>query len=212
MKMSFLKATAIAGSMFVMLACGEKKAAEGRAEELHEEHADHEVMQEETHEKLNTAEDVRSFPEPAPTLQQQVGSLLNDYLAIKDALVESSAEGTSEAASQLLASIKGFSAGKDLPQDQQEYYNEQAEGMQDQLRNMVQATAVNKQRDHFAVVTKNIYQLSKAFNPGKEPVYYQYCPMAFNNNGGYWLSAQEEIRNPYFGDKMLKCGRVEETL
>lgn len=211
MKMNFLKATALACSMLLMVACGEEKAAEGRAEEFHEEHADHEVMQEETHEQLNTAENVRNFPDPAPALQQQVSSLLNDYLLIKNALVESSAESTSEAASQLLANIKDFS-GNDLPEEQQDFYKKQAEDMQEHLRNMTQAKEVDNQRDHFAVVTKNMYQLSKAFNPTEEPIYYQYCPMAFNNNGGYWLSAQQEIRNPYFGDKMLKCGRVAETL
>jgi hypothetical protein len=39
-------------------------------------------------------------------------------------------------------------------------------------------------------------------------IYKQYCPMAFSNTGAYWLSESKEIRNPYFGDKMLKCGRI----
>jgi len=43
-------------------------------------------------------------------------------------------------------------------------------------------------------------------------VYKQYCPMAFDGKGAFWLSSSEEIRNPYYGDKMLKCGRVEETI
>ena len=43
-------------------------------------------------------------------------------------------------------------------------------------------------------------------------LYYQYCPMAFNNKGAYWLSNEEAIRNPYFGDKMLKCGLVERDI
>jgi hypothetical protein len=36
--------------------------------------------------------------------------------------------------------------------------------------------------------------------------------MARNNQGGFWLSDDEEIRNPYFGDKMLTCGSVTEKL
>jgi hypothetical protein len=36
--------------------------------------------------------------------------------------------------------------------------------------------------------------------------------MAFNNTGGYWLSNSKEIRNPFFGDKMLKCGRIEKEI
>jgi hypothetical protein len=33
--------------------------------------------------------------------------------------------------------------------------------------------------------------------------------MAFNNKGAYWISSSKDILNPYFGDKMLKCGRVD---
>ena len=43
-------------------------------------------------------------------------------------------------------------------------------------------------------------------------LYLEYCPMANGNTGGYWLSNEKEIRNPYFGDKMLKCGSVKETI
>ena len=43
-------------------------------------------------------------------------------------------------------------------------------------------------------------------------LYKQYCPMAFGNKGGYWLSDVAEIRNPYFGDKMLTCGTVATTI
>jgi hypothetical protein len=43
-------------------------------------------------------------------------------------------------------------------------------------------------------------------------IYKQHCPMAFNNTGASWFSDLPEIRNPYFGNKMLKCGEVEKTI
>ena len=43
-------------------------------------------------------------------------------------------------------------------------------------------------------------------------VYVQYCPMAFNDKGASWISSSKEIRNPYFGDKMMNCGEVKETI
>ena len=43
-------------------------------------------------------------------------------------------------------------------------------------------------------------------------VYYQFCPMAFNEKGAFWLSTTKEISNPYFGDQMLTCGEIKETL
>ena len=32
------------------------------------------------------------------------------------------------------------------------------------------------------------------------------------NNGSFWLSENKEILNPYFGNKMLKCGETKETI
>lgn len=43
-------------------------------------------------------------------------------------------------------------------------------------------------------------------------VFQQFCPMAFDNTGANWLSANPEIRNPYFGDKMLECGEVKDSI
>jgi Cu(I)/Ag(I) efflux system membrane fusion protein len=36
--------------------------------------------------------------------------------------------------------------------------------------------------------------------------------MTAEDQGGYWLSEFEEIRNPYFGEAMLTCGEVRETI
>ena len=43
-------------------------------------------------------------------------------------------------------------------------------------------------------------------------VYSQYCPMADDNNGAYWLSKQEKVINPYFGEAMLTCGEVKQVI
>jgi Cu(I)/Ag(I) efflux system membrane fusion protein len=36
--------------------------------------------------------------------------------------------------------------------------------------------------------------------------------MAFNDAGAYWLSKTSDIKNPYFGKKMLICGEVKDSL
>jgi hypothetical protein len=43
-------------------------------------------------------------------------------------------------------------------------------------------------------------------------LYLEYCPMANENTGAFWLSNEKEIKNPYFGSMMLKCGSVKETI
>jgi Cu(I)/Ag(I) efflux system membrane fusion protein len=46
----------------------------------------------------------------------------------------------------------------------------------------------------------------------EDTLYVQHCPMADNNEGGYWLSRDKDIQNPYFGSKMLRCGSVKQVL
>lgn len=210
MKKTILNLSIIACSFAVLTACGNGEKSADRTEEIYEKHVSHDDMEQQQHEKLTEAEDIPQFSQPAPELREQVNTLTENYLDLKNALVESSAESSQTAASQLLANIKAFDSSQ-LPDEQKDFYDTRVDAMRNDLRFIAQNNAIDKQRDHFAVVTKNTYALVKAVD-SEQPLYYQYCPMAFDNNGGYWLSAQEEIRNPYFGDKMLKCGRVTETI
>ena len=43
-------------------------------------------------------------------------------------------------------------------------------------------------------------------------VYLAHCPMAFDFKGASWLTTEPAIANPYFGDRMLRCGTIEQTL
>jgi len=79
------------------------------------------------------------------------------------------------------------------------------------LEMIIAATSVEKQRLHFADFNSGLYQSIKAFSSGEE-VFYQYCPMAIDNEGAYWLSSTKEIQNPYMGSAFPSCGSVKETL
>src|SRR5690606_25014835 len=67
-------------------------------------------------------------------------------------------------------------------------------------------------RYHFAQVSEVMHRLLLASGWEGVPVYVQYCPMAFNDHGAYWLSADAEIRNPYFGRLLKECGEVLDTI
>jgi hypothetical protein len=84
--------------------------------------------------------------------------------------------------------------------------------IQTSLREIQASADIETQRKAFSTLSGNLYKSIKAFGLGDKEVYYEFCPMAFNNEGAYWLSDQEQIRNPYFGDKMLTCGNVVEKL
>jgi membrane fusion protein, copper/silver efflux system len=67
------------------------------------------------------------------------------------------------------------------------------------------------QRKAFASLSQAMYKIIKAFGMGEE-VYYQYCPMALEGEGAYWLSNSKSIKNPYLGNNMLTCGSIKETI
>jgi hypothetical protein len=67
---------------------------------------------------------------------------------------------------------------------------------------------LKKQRAYFASLSSNVVSVAKAFKLTDTPVYVQYCPM----QKASWLSTEKNIRNPYFGNNMLTCGEVTETL
>ena len=69
---------------------------------------------------------------------------------------------------------------------------------------------LDRQRKAFSDLSNEMENLLRGtITSGK--LYKDFCPMAFKG-GAYWLSAMEDIRNPYYGAKMLSCGKVTEVL
>lgn len=127
---------------------------------------------------------------------REVSGVVDGYLKIKDALVASKADE----ARQIAISMVDIADAGDMPQVIQA------------VTEISNTTDLEAQRNHFERFSTSLYEQIKDGKELDQKLYQQYCPMAFDNKGAYWLSAQEEIRNPYFGDRMLKCGRVQEAL
>lgn len=73
------------------------------------------------------------------------------------------------------------------------------------------AGTIDAQRLAFSDLTNSLTALIKG-NLSSGELYLAHCPMALDNTGAYWITQVNEIKNPYFGDMMLKCGTVKETL
>lgn len=73
-------------------------------------------------------------------------------------------------------------------------------------------TGIENKRKSFQIISENMYDLIRTVKYDKETVYHQFCPMAFDDAGAYWLSASSDIKNPYFGKKMLTCGEVKDSI
>ena len=122
-------------------------------------------------------------------------SMLEAYMDLKDAFVKTN---TSEAS--MAADTFAKSAYARINKD-----------MLAALKTIANNQDIVTQRAAFQTVTTSMIEYVKT-NKSDESVYVQYCPMALGNTGASWLSLSNEIRNPYFGDKMLKCGKVTEKL
>ncbi|QBA64533.1 DUF3347 domain-containing protein [Muriicola soli] len=121
------------------------------------------------------------------------GDIFERYIELRNALIESDAVKASKVAMKF-DSIEGGDYEK---------INEVALliGASDEL---------DSQRLLFSELTTLLEPVIKDQLAGGA-VYKQYCPMAFNNDGATWLSSESVIRNPYFGSKMLNCGKITET-
>ena len=118
--------------------------------------------------------------------------VLNAYMELKDALVATDPEAAQKAAKTL---------NKIALKAKHTAIAEHAE-------KIAAATTIKEQRELFEPISEAILELCQA--QGTETtVYHQYCPMALGNKGASWLSYSKEIRNPYFGKMMLKCGMVK---
>ena len=81
-----------------------------------------------------------------------------------------------------------------------------------QAKRIAESDQLDELRTLFSPLSNELIEKIKAAGVSSGAVYVEFCPMAFNDKGGYWLSDKKTIRNPYYGDEMLNCGTVKETL
>jgi Cu(I)/Ag(I) efflux system membrane fusion protein len=135
------------------------------------------------------------------------------YYMLKDALVATDGAKAAEAATKLKSVTEGFS--KDMGNQPQ--FTE----MQPKLQKIMAgsgaitktgAGAIEEKRQHFSQISDAMFSMLKKANLRHAGVYQEFCPMAFNDKGAYWMSAESDIKNPYFGKKMMECGEVKDSL
>ena len=146
----------------------------------------------------------------AEPMKTQISQLVSQYLKLKDALVASDASAAKAAATEVLGTANAMPVAT-LTTDEKAYAEEKTAQVISSAEQIAAASDVEAQRAQLEPLSESVFSLAKAYDAGSQNLYYQHCPMALNNKGAYWLSANEQIQNPYFGDKMLKCGSTEEV-
>ena len=195
--MQTLKFLVLTGAAAIFFnSCNNPPTEESSGQEMHEENG--EIMNDESMQQGEAASEEESEI-VATSPDRAAAKLITDqYLEIKNALVASDAVAAQSAANQMVSTL-----------------NDSENGVGVEMLNPAQKISntedLARQREHFLKLSQNMYQLAKQYELGRD-LYWQHCPMAFDGEGGNWVSQSKEIRNPYYGDQMLKCGRVDETL
>ena len=134
----------------------------------------------------------------SPANQSVFREVLEPYLELKDALVASDNEKASRAADRAAGLLDR--AGDGLSQ------------LREEFRGLVAARDVAGKRERFIGLSERMVALARGVSDLPGTFFVQFCPMADGNRGAFWLSKQEAIRNPYYGEAMLTCGEVRDTL
>ena len=141
-------------------------------------------------------------------------SVVADYYQLKNALAATNQANAGKTATLLIAvtdsfttALAGDSINKIVLQPYLDTIVTQAKLVKD-----IQDPTCERQRQAFSVLSSSVYAMLKNADLKNAGIYHQYCPMAFNDKGAFWLSEEREIKNPYFGKKMLECGEVKDSL
>jgi Cu(I)/Ag(I) efflux system membrane fusion protein len=141
---------------------------------------------------------------------QHARPVVDGYLEFTKALVADDAAGAKVAISSLRKALKGvFPHG--LEAASAELFKKQIAALESSLPPA--NASVEDARNKLPDVTRRLTEYLKTFGHDRaEPIVAIFCSMAFDDKGAKWLQADQQVRNPYFGKKMLRCGEVQELI
>jgi ABC-type oligopeptide transport system substrate-binding subunit len=128
-------------------------------------------------------------------------AFMQDYIDIRNSLVNDDSGQAKQAASDMQSSLENS-----------ELSQEQRNQLKESVSQLAEAQDIKAQRGAFAQLSQQLYQVVQNTDLTDKPLYWQNCAMAMGGQGANWLSYEEQVQNPYMGQRMPGCGSVEETI
>jgi Cu(I)/Ag(I) efflux system membrane fusion protein len=162
----------------------------------------------------------RTFPVPSESsrfmapmkFQAQLGAVYLHYSAIMEAL----AADDFKAAVQVLPDLETAVAGVDmalLDHVRHELWMEKLALIRQGIDQLKAASNIVDGRIGFEPLSVGLTDAIMALGIIVDgPLYEMSCPMAFENKGATWLQQDQDLRNPYFGEAMYRCGEIKRQL
>lgn len=143
------------------------------------------------------------------------GKMLDSYFQLKDHFIRENDTLITKTTAQLITDVAGtasvlseLKADSGIVNTARTYTT----SIGSELQGVAQEKDIEERRKSFQVLSEQLYDLIRTVKYDRAVVYHQYCPMAFNDAGAFWLSNSSDIRNPYLPKKMLICGEVKDSI
>lgn len=143
--------------------------------------------------------------------QNQLEEVFNSYIKLKDELVNEDANNAMLTSKIILENISQVDMKQLTDKNAYNHWMTIEKEIKVSANSISKSSDIKVQRDHFKHLSSHLINAIKLFGINKK-VFVDFCPMANNNKGAYWLSKQQKITNPYYGQAMLSCGEVKQIL
>lgn len=134
--------------------------------------------------------------------------LKDNFIAEKDSLITNQTQELIVAVAATAGVLDELKADSSIVSTARTYTT----SISSELKAVYMEKDIEERRKSFQIVSEQLYDLIRTVKYDRAVVYHQYCPMAFNDAGAFWLSNSSDIRNPYLPKKMLICGEVKDSI
>jgi len=143
--------------------------------------------------------------------KKEISEVLQSYFKLKDALVTSDKGLAVKAAEDMMGKVDKVKMGE-MSRMGHSTWMDALPVLRSLFTKFTDKANIDVQRKAFVRLSEQMVVVAETFGPFDKPIYVLSCPMADNNKGADWLSATDEVMNPYYGDMMLKCGDVKKKI
>lgn len=137
--------------------------------------------------------------------------LIQQYVLLKDALVNDQFDKSKQFANGLYTQIKQTEMSKFTGPEHNVWMQHNSDILSI-LSQIQEAENIGEVRNSLKPLSTHFITLARYFSPYKSGIFVFRCPMADKNSGADWLSFEEEVKNPYYGANMLTCGSLIDTI
>lgn len=143
--------------------------------------------------------------------QNQLKAVFDDYIKLKDAFVKEDSNNVIIESKRLLDKLSKVEMKLVTDKEAQKHWMSLEKEIKIAATSILNTAKIKRQRNNFKSLSLGLTNAIEVFGIN-EKVYHQFCPMADNNNGAFWLSKEKKVINPYFGSVMLNCGEVKQVI